>query len=333
MADNTIIQQGRFTSDGTNKTLQIRSDLDWMNVYNFTQAATQQATGRGVQFYWQRGFAADTGLEYKKTNSTDALNLVTLASGGFTLIDSSVQTPGALNNGSTGVSAISNASIPVATVGSTAGMAAGSVVRIINVAGAQQLGGFDFTVGYNTFGATTFSLDYMSQIVAGTTGSFRVIPFDPIFYPRRRFITKITKAASAVVTLSVTHGYKVGQLVRFVVPAAYGMVEMNGLQGTITAINTTTTSGNTITVNIDSSAFTTFAWPLTAVNPFTAAEVVPIGEDTAQALTSAVDILSDATLNTAYIGIILAAGAQSPAGSTSDVIYWTAGKSFSVDNQ
>lgn len=330
MADNTIIQQGRFTSAGVAKTLQIRSDVDWMKIYNYTQMATQQGTGRGVEFYWQRGMSVDTGIEYKKTNSTDALNGVTLASGGFTLVDSSLSPNGALN---ATVTAISNAAIPVVSNSGTNGLVAGDVVRIVNVAGAQQLGGFDFTVGYNTLTTGTFSLDYMSQIVAGTTGSWMKIKWDPLYYPRRRFITKITQVASAVVTMSVTHGYKVGQLVRFVVPAAYGMVEMDGLQGTITAINTTTTSGNSITVNIDSTAFTTFAWPLTAVNPFTAAEVVPVGEDTAQALSSAVDILSDATINEGYLGMILAAGAQSPAGSTSDVIYWVAGKSFSVDNQ
>lgn len=327
--DLTIIQQGRFTADGTAKTIQLRSDLDWMMVYNFTQAATQQATGRGVQFYWQRGFAADAAIEYKKTNSTDALNMVTVSSGGFTLVDSSLQAPGVLNST---ITAISNASIPVVTNSGTNGLSAGDVVRLINVAGAQQLGGIDFTVGYNTLSTTTFSLDYMSQIVAGTTGSWRKINFDPIFYPRRRFITKISQAAQAVVTLSVTHGYKVGQQVRFEVPTAFGMVEMNGLQGTIVAINTTTTSGNTITVDIDSSAFTAFAFPLTAAVPFSPALVVPIGEDTADALLLGQDILSDATVNQSYIGIKLAAGAQSPAGSSGDVIYWVAGKSFSVDN-
>lgn len=334
MADNTIIQQGRFTSDGAAKTLQIRSDVDWFKIYNTTIAAGAQTTAVGVEYYWQRGFPAGAMWEYKKSNAANAADLSVYAtSGGFTLVDSTVVTLGALNNGSTAVSAVSSAAIPVATVGSTAGMAAGNIVRMYNVTGAQQLGGFDFTVGYNTFSATTFSLDYMSQIVAGTTGSFRVVPFDPIYYPRRRYITKITKAASAVVTMSVTHGYKVGQLVRFVVPAEFGMIEMDGLQGTITAINTTTTSGNTITVNIDSSAFTTFAWPLTAVNPFTAAEVVPMGEDTAAALNAGVDTLTDATINTGYIGISFPAGANSPGGATNDVLYWVAGKSFSVDNQ
>jgi hypothetical protein len=331
MAYDTVIQQGRFTSTGTAKTLQIRSDLDWMKVYNTTVAAASQTTAIGVSYYWQRGFPAGAQWEHLKSNAANAANLDQyLTTGGFTLVDSSVQTPGTLN---ATITAISNASIPVVTNSGTNGLSAGDVVRIINVAGAQQLGGFDFTVGYNTLSTTTFSLDYMSAIATATTGSWRKINFDPIFYPRRRFITKITQATSAVVTLSVTHGYQVGQLVRFVVPAAYGMVEMDGLQGTITAINTTTTSGNTITVNIDSSAFTAFAFPLTAAVPFTAAEVVPVGEDTGFALSAGVDILSDATINQGFIGITLAAGANSPAGQNNDVIYWVAGKSFSVDNQ
>ena len=172
----------------------------------------------------------------------------------------------------------------------------------------------------------------MSQIVAGTTGSWKKISFNPLFYPRRRFVTKITGAASAVVTMSVKHGYLVGQKVRFIVPAAYGMIEMDGLSGTITAVDTTVTTGNSITVNINSSAFTAFAWPLTAGVPFTAAEVVPFGEDTAQAITSGVDPLNDATENTSSIGMTLTGGAGNPGGANTNVMYWVAGKSFSISN-
>lgn len=328
--DNTILQQGKFTSTGANVTLQLRADTDWCKVYNYTQFASGTGSSQVVAAYWQRGMAADTGLAYTKTITTLAAVPAALSSGGFTLIDSSVQTPGVLN---ATITAVSNASIPVVSNSGTNGLVAGDVVRLINVAGAQQLGGYDFTVGYNTLTSGTFSLDYMAQIVAGTTGSWRKINFNPIFYPRRRRITKITKASSAVVTLSVTHGYTVGQVVRFVVPAAFGMVEMNGLQGTITAINTTTTSGNTVTVNIDSSAFTTFAFPTTSSTAFSPAEMIPVGEDSAEAISAAVDTLGDATINTGYIGLQLAGGAASPAGANADVIYWVSGKSFSVDNQ
>lgn len=333
--DGAIVTVGKYTQGATAQNLYVKivQGCDWMSVLNYTQAATQQATGRGIKFEWQIGMAQGTGIEYKKTNTTDALNMVTMTSpAGFSLVDTSVNNPGALNNGSTGVSAVSNAAIPVATVGSTAGLAAGAIVRLYNIASARQLGGIDFTIGYNTFTGTTFDLSYMTQLaVAGTTGSWRVIPYNPIYYPRYRFITSITSSgSSSVVVTSVTHGYQVGQSVRFIVPAAYGMVEMNELQGTITAVNTSTTV-NSFTVDIDSSAFTAFAFPLSAAVPFSPAVVVPIGEDEAFALSAGVSDLTDRTFNTAFVGMLLPAGAQSPGGSANDVLYWQAGKAFSSD--
>jgi hypothetical protein len=322
--DNTIIQQGRFTSDGTSHTLSIRSDVDWMKVLNLTVAATTQTTAVGVEYYWQRGFAQDRGIEYKKSNAANAANLTEyIASGGFTLVDSSINPPGAL----TAVTSINTATPPEVTVSSTAGLVDGDVVRMINITSGQQLGGVDFTI--DVTGGTTFQLEYMTAIAAATTGFYRKINFNPIFYPRHRFISEISVASQAVVTMTVTHGYQIGQEVRFVVPAAYGMVEMDGLQGAIVAIDTT---ANTITVDIDSSTFTAFTFPLSAAAPFSPALVVPIGENTAVALDEGVDILTDATLNTAFIGMRLAAGANSPAGVDNDVIYWVAGKSFNVDN-
>ncbi len=329
MSTNTTILQGRFTSTGSSVLIPLVSGVTWMNVYNITQV---QATNDAVpfQWYWQYGFPAHAGLETSFVGVTGTYPTYS-TSLGFTLVDTSAAVPGTIH---TTITAVSTASIPVATNTSTNGLVAGNIVRMINVVGAPQLSGLEFTVGYNTLSTTTFSLDYMSQLsVAGTTASWVLVPYDPIFYPRRRTITKITRATQAVVTLSVTHGYKVGQLVRMSVPSACGMTQMNGLQATIVAINTTTTSGNTITLNIDSSAFTAFVFPLAAGVPFTPAEVVPMGEDTAYALSQGVNVLSDATINQSQIGLLLDGSAGGPAGAANDVIYWTAGQSFNVDNQ
>jgi hypothetical protein len=333
--DNTILQQGRFTSDGSSIVIDLRSDVDWMMVYNITQAAAAQTTAVGVKYYWQRGFPNGAKWVTFKSNAANAANLDQyLTSNGFTLLDSSLQTQGSYHAIGSGVggTAISNAAIPVATNSGVNGLVAGDIVRFSPVTGGNQLAGLDFTVGYNTLTNTTFSLDYMAQIVAATTFGWRKIEFNPIFYPRRRYITSITQAAEAVVTLSVTHGYQVGQLVRMVVPSSYGMSQMNGILATIIDIDTDTAAGNTITLNVDSSSFDAFAFPLTAAAPFSPAECVPVGEDTATALSFGVDVLSDATLNTAFIGLELAGGASNPAGADNDVIYWVAGKSFSVNN-
>ena len=119
----------------------------------------------------------------------------------------------------------------------------------------------------------------------------------------------------------------------------YGMVEINGLQGEIVAIGQADANSftNTITVNINSSGFTAFAFPTTGDVPFTPAIVVPIGEGTNSAIANP-NLLDDATVNTAYIGVILGAAAtlpssgtsQGPAGSNGDVIYWQAGTVFST---
>jgi hypothetical protein len=329
--DLTIIQQGRFTSTGSAQTLQIRSDVDWIRVYNET-ALAQGAADLGYEFYWQRGMTNGRGVVWTKlgTVANDPVTVGQIAANaGFFLVDSSIQNPGA----AIAETAISNAVQPVVTTANTGSLATGSIVRLSADTNVPNIMGIDFevdTVVANTSFRVRWALANAPGAAGAGDGFYRQIPFDPIFYPRRRFIVNITQAAQAVVRLSVAHGYTVGQQIRFVVPAEFGMIEMDGLQGTITAIST---ANNTITVDIDSSAFSAFVFPNNTNSEFTFAQTIPFGEDTAQALASGVDILAGATLNTAYLGMNLAAGTLSPAGQANDVLYWVAGKSFSVDNQ
>lgn len=320
----SVIGQGWFTSDGAAKELAIRSDVDFMEVLNETIADADQTTAIGTEYKWYRGMAADRGIVYKKSEAASAANLTDyLSSGGFTLLDTSVMTLGAVN---TGITAVTNATPPLVELASTTGIADGDVVRLINVADAQQLCGIDFMVD-NLVANTQFELQWAPTIVAGTTGSVRkVVNWNPLFYPRRRVIISISAAASAVIVLNVTHGYTVGQKVRFNVPVAFGMTEIDGLLGTITAIST---GANSITVDINSTAFTAYAWPLTAAVPFTHAQVVPVGEAAEE---SYANLLDDATLNTGIIGMRLAGGAGAPGGATNDVMRWRAHKADFISN-
>jgi hypothetical protein len=320
--DNTIVQSGRFTSDGVAKFVNIRSDVDWMWVYNWTQAATQQATGRGVKFYWQRGMSTDTGIEYKKTNATDALNMVTLASGGFTLFEQDENTLGPL----TALTSISNGNPPVVTVASTAALNTGDIVRLINVTGGQQISSIPFNI--EVLSGTTFSLRYMPAIAATTTGFYRRISRERNFDPRGRYITSITQANPGVFRTSILSGWEPGEVIRFHIPdPVFGMQELDGRTATITAVNTTT---NEMTFNIDTSSFTAFTFPTTTQVPFSPAFATPVGEAASEPYAN---LLDDATFNSNTVGMRLAAGAQSPAGSSGDLIYWVAGKSFSVTNE
>jgi hypothetical protein len=326
--------QGRFISTGAATLLNSRQDVDWMYVRNETVSYAAGAD-TGAEFYWQRGMTQGRGNIYTKTAATNTLQVGQIdALRGFYLIDTSLNVPGA----AVALTGITDALPPVVNTGSTAGLAAGDIVRIFNTVGARQLGSIDFTIG-NVVANTSFTLAHMAAIVNANpgAGTYRRIPFDPIFYPRNRYISKISSAANAIVTLTVTHGLTVGQKVRFVIPTvtaiAFGMTALNEVEATIIAVGVTDgTSTNTITVDVDTTAMTAFAWPLTANYPFTAAQIVPVGQDTAESLILGVDILADATRNTGQIGMLLQ-GVQAglmtgPAGRANDVIYWVAGKSF-----
>lgn len=335
--------QGSFTSTGAAKLLNIRSDVDWMWVYNITQGAASQTTAVAVKFYWQRGFPAGSMWATFKSNAAAAANLEQyITTGGFTLIDTTVSVPGA----SVALTSITNATPPVVATGSTAGLSNGDIVRIFNTTGAQQLGGLDFTIGA-IVANTSFTLAYMRAIVAATTGTYRRISYDPYMYPPTRVITKIGSSSTngvndAIVTLSVTHAFTVGQSIRFVIPTvtalAYGMTELNGVQATIIQTGEADVDGvtNTITVNVDVSGFTAFAWPLTA-DPFsTPPQVVPVGEQMAVAVypnpilyPNGVNQIGDSEVNNGFIGMQLQGGAGFPGGAANDVMYWVAGKSFS----
>lgn len=324
MALNTVIQQGMFTSDGTSKTIELRGGVDWVEVINYTNMGAQGDDS--VKFEWQRGMAVDTGVRYFKSGGGNGLSGLTMTANGFTLVDTSTNPLSA----AVAITAATNATQPVVSTGSTAGLVAGDVVLLTGTTGQESLGGLEFQIDTIVANTSFRIANAMANApgAAATAGAWRKVKWDPIYYPRRRFIANITAAANAVVTCTVDHGLTVGQKVRIVVPDVYAMTQMNDLQATITAV-----TASTMTLDIDSSGFTAFAFPLPASVPFSPALVVPMGQDTAQSLASGVDILADATDNQAIIGMILPAGADAPGGATNDVMYWRAGKSFSVTNE
>jgi hypothetical protein len=320
--DGTILQQGSFVSLGTPKYLEIRTDVDWIRIFNMTETAAGNIN-HGVEYFWTRDMQQNalTGICYYRIAANNTLASTALAAASnFQLYDTSAQTS-VTGNVIVGV----NGALPpvVSTNFTAAQLATGDVVRFTNITGAGQICGMDFTIGAAAAGAPgTFTLAYSPAIVAagapGATSRWHKVLYDPEFFPCTRYITSITQAASAVVTLSVTHAFSVDQEVGFRVPEQYGMTQINNLRGKVTAINAVT---NTVTVNIDTTGFTAFAMPLDAAwSSYSKAELVPVGENNNL-------ILSTATRNISTIGILLPAGLLAPAGSVNDVICWVAGKS------
>ncbi len=320
------ILTGTFTSAGTAVNLNIPSEYTSIKLYNITDLGSTAAATPVMLAWGTSSMSAGSGIIQTKTNGAATLGTATTLAanaGGFTFVRDSASS--ALGAALT-VTSTTNAAPPVVSLASTAGLATGDVVRYVNSAGQLNISGYDFTIG-SVVANTSFSLLYMGAPGgAGTGGSVRRVPYDPRFYPPYRYITAITQASSAVITLSVTHQFTVGQQVRIIVPTAFGMTQMNNQTGIITAINTTT---NTITVNIDSSGFTAFAFPTSAVAALgvSPALVVPVGEGAVN--TTAMpfgNLLDDATRNTSFNGVIVGTAVQ----TTGKLYQWVAERGITI---
>ena len=267
-----------------------------IKIYNDTDIAAGAA---GINIIEGKAtFPAHNCITYTGVPLVPAINNV---AGISFVADSGDQTPGP----AVVVTAITAASPGVISSASTAGV--GDIVRVYGTTGMLQVGGWDFTLTAVNPGVTQTSQNLIAAGFAApaTAGFIRTIPFLPRMYPVTRRITAITVGVSTVIALNVTHFYTVGQKVRVTVPAGYGMTQMTGLLGTITAIGTAIGGcTNTITVDIDSSAFTAFAFPTSAnaalgigipeVSPVGSAAVVPYG-----------NVFDDASRNISSTGVIV----------------------------
>jgi len=373
--DGTILGQGTFIAPATiaNMVIAIPSGVDWLSVRNFTQAGTiGGVAAAGNEFYWQRGMPIGTGFVKFYDDGSAILSGDTLLSGGFTLYDPSGSTPGALPllSASVVTTAITNATRPLVNTASTAGISVGTMVRLSTQSGDTQIAGpvtgIDFVVGA-VVANTSFTLGTASSALANAVGSttgtghYRIVNYNPLFYPRTRTISNITQATNAQVSTTIAHGLTPGQEIRFNIPAVSGMTQLNPNPlnnnfptGNIAnAIILTVVDDYNFTININTTTFTAFTFPVVTQQPSSFPEVTPFGEDTATSLSvlgaqvptiggqqifnTNTGLLADSTVNTGVLGMILGTGGlgaisgaaiTGPAGTTTgDVIYWVAGKS------
>lgn len=377
--DGTILGQGSFSAafsganpnpgNATNQAadaviIQIPSNADWVRVLNYTKFGANglssvyfQGTANafaGVEYWWQRGMAAGTGIVQYKANGAATMDSDTLVSGGFTLYDPSGQSQGALPlvGPAVATTASTNATRPVVSTGNTTGINVGTVVRMSNTA-QTDVNGIDMVVGAVTAGVS-FTLLTATNALAnvpgaiGGAGFYRIINVDSLFYPRRRFITNITQAVNAQVSTSVAHGLTPGQEVRFNIPAVSGMVQLNSSAASnfIAPTILSVVDDYNFTINIDTTGYTAFTYPTIAQQASSFPIVVPVGEDTASSLaipaaqTPSVNgqqifntntgILADSTVNTGFLGMILGGGGNglaltTPISGPAGTVHFSAG--------
>lgn len=329
----TIITQGDFTSEGVGVNIPVPQSCDYFVTENVTQGAITQATGRCIGGKWYRNGAnandtANLGIRIKKSDGTNVIEqdsfATATASGGFTY----VYTAPTVEASVTGGTAITAASPAVVTLNNS--YSEGDRVRLYATTGMLQIAGMDFTISsVSGSGFTLLGLDASAFAAPATAVTARRISQYDAVEPRYLYVTGISQAAQTVVTVSCVHNYVVGELVRFNVPQSFGMSEISGLTGKVIAV-----TDYTMTLDIDSSAFTAFAFPASTGVPTVQlfATLAPAGQRTQYNSVTGVQTGYDFNYPPFHTGeftpyINLAAGANSPAGSAGDKIVWQAFKS------
>ena len=343
----TIMTQGSFVSAGVGVKVPLPSSADLFVTKNLTQSGTAPGGVVCVGGQWYGGglINANDGIrEYKNASNALLQNKFSDATGGssvaggFTYVSTA---PVVEPQAAAAITAITAANPAVVTQANS--YSNGDVVRIYGTTGMLQIGGMDFQIssvsgsGYTLLGLPATASNGFAT--PGTAGFTRRISKFGAVEPEFLYITNISQASSAVVSFSVDPSlhYAVGMKMHFSVPSSFGMTQMDQLTGTITAVNGVAAAGNVgaynVTVDINSSAFTAFAFPASTLSPAAPlfATAAPAGARTQVNPVTGVQTGYNFQLQPFRTGdftpyMFLAAGAQAPAGSANDVIVWTAYK-------
>ena len=309
------ILTGSFVGGTTAFNISLPCEYTKFEVINVSDVGSTDVNTNVMHAFATSNMPAGSAYVSNKTSSSAMVSIENMiTSNGFTFLSNTGATP----NGAivTNVSGITNA--VGAVVSTITPVANGSVVRLFSTTGALQLAGMDYTTG-SYVGSTSFALANVATAPgsAASAGSFMPINTDGVYYPRTRYITGVTRATQAVIALSVTHNYTVGQQVRILIPAQWGMTQLNNQIVTIVAVGTqflSTGITNTITINVDTSSYTAFAYPTSAIaaTGVSFPIVVPMGEDAASPYQN---LLDDTTHNVSINGVTVGSGVQT-SGST-----------------
>lgn len=319
----TIVTQQVVTQPATAvvQNVNLPSSVDYFKVINWTQAALSSSTAGNVFEWFKNVTPQGYALEYFRSNSTTLLQKV-VTSGGF-VYQSKYPDPEAALTGTT----ITNATPAVASVVNS--YSNGDRVVIYNPVGALMYSGMLFTISSVSGSAFTL-LGLNTPGSAATAFQVRRIAPASRVEPRTFYVTAVTQANPGVVTLSEAHDLVVGMKVEFTVPGSFGMVQLNNyyqgqnLPPVITAITT-----YTITLNIDTTNYTAFAFPASSASPTTQlfATIAPAGASTQQTgnppnqVQTGYNFLNQPFRSGLFVPyMVLPVGADSPGGQANDIL-------------
>lgn len=223
----------------------------------------EASQAQSIEWWWERSMAQYTakGIQQSSDGTNPALTSKSLTTLGISHYDTS-NPPTFAGLATT----LINKTTFVVTMADTGTISVGDYVRLTGTTGELQIAGYVFQVTAVTVN-TSITLGYMASsgmTFAADASAGTVTKFIPgRFYPRWKYIANITKAAQAVVSFTAKNDFTPGEIVSFRVSSDFGMDEINFKTARVLSVTNSSTVSS-ITIDLDTSGFTTFAFPLSA---------------------------------------------------------------------
>lgn len=269
MTEYSRMAKGKFTSTGAAKIINLPFQPDYVELINYTAAATP--ANHGIpQAWWDvnmgQGFAIVDLFNATPALITDSVDLNGI----------STFAAGQLNQYGTAQQIIGITKAANARVNVTAhGYSVGDTVVLnglyqSSTTGMPQIAGIFFTI-VTVSDADHFDIDWntnqsnytaLSASPVGSTVSKVLYPF--IYAPQLNIISAITTGTTTTIETTQYHNFEVGQEIAFRIPSEYGTTQLNSLPNILTpgspvyAYVTSVTDNWTFICNVNSTGYTAF---------------------------------------------------------------------------
>ena len=292
MAQYSKKMQGEFISNGSPQFIPLPFVPESFNFVNKTKWNTTTNNTAVSGFGYSLEKPSTTG-----TNGIAPGDTYALASNGTTLLGKTLTAAGSgvqfISAGTPTFGAVVQATSPFIAAGATTTITSashpykvGDTILLFGVTSATAPGGFVglsgipyvvLTVTTNSF---TISANTSAITDTATAASMMLVQYPDLYIPFGAVITAMTLGNPTVVTTTTSHYFQVGSQVRFQIPkistgvSPWGPTALDGVKGFVTAV-----TAQTVTVNVNSTGFTAFAYPTNANAPgSTPAMLIPIGD-------------------------------------------------------
>ena len=265
-----MIAGGKFTlstatiASGLELEVPSQSPTDYVVMRALTRWG-ETTDAQAIEWSWEKSLSqgAARGILQDDDGTTPIMSAVFLASNGISTYDTSNPPVfAALATSGTDV----DKTTYVVTMANTGSIAVGDWVRLYGTTSMLQVAGYSFQVTAVTAN-TNITLGYMAsggQVMAADATAGSVLKFIPNrMYPRWQFVANISQATQAVISFTGKNDYTPGEFISLRVPSDFGMDEINNKAVRVLSVTNSGTVSS-VTVDHDTSGYTTFAFPTSA---------------------------------------------------------------------